>query len=111
MENHSAKKPLLDMERWRKIVDAWDGKIETQSAYCQRLGISLNSFSYARSKLQHKSKSKLHFVPLNVKSSKVENFSTIILLENPSGYRLHIPVSLSADQLKKIFNISGWNNA
>lgn len=51
MESITAKSLPLDMERWREIVIGWDKSGETQQAYCQRLGVSLNTFSYARSKL------------------------------------------------------------
>lgn len=116
MQNSAVKFQPLDMVRWREIVEAWNGNIETQQAYCKRLGISLNTFSYARSKLQQQTKPKNHFIPIALKSSeeKTNSYSashSAIVIENPRGYKLHLSVSLSSEQLAKLFKISGWSHA
>lgn len=113
MQNHSMKSTPLDMVKWREIVEGWDTSGENQKAYCERLGVSLNTFSYARSKLQQQSKPKTQFIPLTIKSNIEEKAlpPSVIVLENPHGYKLHLSASLSLEQLTKIFKLSGWNNA
>ena len=113
MQNHPAKNTPLDMDRWREIVEAWKTSGENQKAYCQRLGVSVNTFSYVRSKLMQKDKSKVHFIPLAINNVSAEKSisQSLIILENPHGYKLHLSASLSLEQLTKLFNLSGWNNA
>jgi hypothetical protein len=113
MKNLSAKSASLDMERWRDIIESWNKSGENQKVYCQRLGISLNTFTYARSKLRKKDKPKTQFIPLTIKSSGEEKtlLESITVLENPRGYKLHFSTSLSLEQLTKLFKLSGWDNA
>lgn len=113
MQSYPAKSTPLNMEKWREIVAGWDKHGETQQAYCQRLGVSLNTFSYVRSKLFQQDKPKNQFIPLKIKNTDEEKtFSpSMIVLENPHGYKLHLPASLSLDQLAKLFKLSGWNDA
>lgn len=63
MQNHPAKITLFDMSKWREIIDAWTTSGENQKDYCERLGVSINTFSYARSKLQQQNKAKTQFIP------------------------------------------------
>lgn len=113
MPNHSAKNSPIDMEKWRGIVEAWNTSGENQKAYCQRLGVSLNTFCYVRGKLMRQIKSKTQFVPLTIKNLSEEKAfpSSIIVLENLQGYKLHIPASLSLEQLAKLFKLTGWDDA
>jgi hypothetical protein len=113
MQNHPVKNTPLDMNKWQKIVEAWNKTIETQQAYCKRLGVSLNTFSYARSKLLQQDKPKPKFLPLTVKNNDKETIfsSSTITLENPCGYKLHLSASLSLEQLSKLFKLSGWAHA
>lgn len=113
MQNRSTKPMPLDMIKWREIINNWSASGETQKNYCDRLGISLNTFSYARSKLQQQSKSEKRFVPLTIKSNEKENAlsSSIVILENNRGYTLRFPASLPQEQLVKLFNLSGWIDA
>lgn len=95
MQKHSAKNTPIDMEKWRGIVEAWNKSDENQKAYCQRLGVSLNTFSYVRSKLARQDKPKNQFIPLTIKNSNEERAlsPSVIVLENRQGYKLHIPAS------------------
>jgi len=113
MQSHTAKNPPLDMEKWRAIVEAWATSGESQKVYCQRLGISLNSFSYVRTKLMSQNKSKSQFIPLTINKCNTEKSisQSLIILENPYGYKLHLSASLSLEQLTKLFMISGWKDA
>jgi hypothetical protein len=113
MQNHSAKNTPLDIDKWREIIEAWNKSGDTQKAYCQRLGVNLNTFSYLRSKLLQKNNPKTQFIPLTVKSNNAEKIipSSIITLENARGYKLQFSASLSLEQLTKLFQLSGWNDA
>jgi hypothetical protein len=113
MQNRSTKTATLDMDKWHEIIESWDKSGETQKDYCQRLGVSLNTFSYARSKLLQQIKPKTQFIPVTVKNHSEEKNapSSIIVLENRRGYKLHFSVALSLEQIVKIFKLSGWNDA
>lgn len=113
MQHQSAKNTPLDMVKWREIVEAWKTSGENQKAYCQRLGVSVNTFSYVRSKLMQKDKPKTQFIPLTINNSCAEKTTSqsVIVLENPCSYKLHLSASLSLDQLAKLFKIAGWNDA
>jgi len=113
MQNYPAKNTPLDMDKWREIIEAWNESSQSQKVYCQRLGISFNTFSYVRSKMLQKEKPKTQFIPLTIKSNNEEKSpsSSLIVLENPHGYKLHLSVSLSLEQLAKLFKLSGWNDA
>ena len=113
MQNYPAKNTPLDMDKWREIIEGWNESSQSQKAYCQRLGVNLNTFSYARSKLLQKGKSKTQFIPVTIKSNNEEKLSvsSLIILENPHGYKLHLSASLSLEQLAKLFKLSGWNDA
>jgi hypothetical protein len=106
----SPKNIPLDMDKWQDLVEAWDATKENQKAYCQRLGININTFSYVRHKLTKKQKSPLQFIPVTV--SQPEPIKRVnremLILENPCGYKLHISPALSLDQLTKILNSAGW---
>jgi len=113
MQNYPAKNTPLDMDKWREIIEGWNESSQSQKAYCQRLGVNLNTFSYARSKLLQKEKPKTQFIPVTIKSNNEEKLSvsSLIILENPHGYKLHLSASLSLEQLAKLFKLSGWNDA
>ena len=113
MQNPSTKNTPLDMNKWRQLIEAWSKSGENQKTFCDRLGLSLNTFIYARSKLLQQDKPKAQFVPLTVKNNSEEktSSSSVIVLENSRGYKLHIPTSLSLEQLTKLFKLSGWHDA
>lgn len=114
MQNHSTKNTSLDMDKWRKIIEAWNKSGESQKTYCLRLGLSFNTFTYARSKLLQQDNPETQFVPLTVKCSSEEEktlLQSAIVLENPHGYKLHFSASLSLEQFAELFKLSGWNNA
>lgn len=114
MQNHPTQNALLDMDQWREIIEAWNKSGESQKNYCQRIGISLNTFTYARFKLSRQKKESTHFVPVALKVAQEEKAalpSSIIVLENPQGYKLHFPAALSLEQLAKLFKLSGWIHA
>jgi hypothetical protein len=113
MQNHPTKNTPLDMDKWREIIEAWNKSGESQKSFCERLGVSLNTFTYARVKLLQQEKPKAQFVPLTIKNSLEEKalLPSVFVIENPQGYKLHLSASLPLEQLTKLFKLSGWNNA
>jgi hypothetical protein len=119
MQNQPVKNTPLDMEKWREIIEGWSLSGENQKAYCQRLGLNIHTLSHARSKLlsKNKVKAKNKFIPVTLKNiseekrtSPASSLSTMVL-ENSRGYKLHLPASLSIDELSKLFQLSGWSHA
>ena len=82
----------LDMEKWRAIISDWESSKENQKRYCERLGINLNTFSYARSKLSQTKKIKPAFIPITLNQAEIQHPSAIdtIIIENPQGFKLHV---------------------
>lgn len=104
------KVPPLDMEKWRAIVSDWESSKENQKEYCERLGISLNTFTYARGKIIQSKKMRPAFIPVTINQTRVQDFSgtDIITIESPQGCKLRISSALSLDRLAKIFKLCGW---
>lgn len=113
MENRVKKNLPIDLAKWREIVNDWELSGESQKIYCERTGISLNTFVYARNKLRQKPKLKTTFTPLVIKNHEETTITSqlSIILENHRGYKLHFPVSLSAEQIAKLLKLSGWYDA
>lgn len=113
MQDRLPKNTPIDMDKWREIVDAWSKSGENQKAFCERNGLSLNTFGYARSKLLQRDKPKNQFIPLTVKNNDggTTAVSSAIILENTRGYKLYLPASLSLDQFANLFKLSGWLDA
>jgi predicted enzyme involved in methoxymalonyl-ACP biosynthesis len=84
MQNHPVKNSPLDKEKWREIIEAWNKSGENQKAYCQRLGISINTFTYARGKMMLHDKPKAQFIPVTVNNNSAEKNmpQSAIVLEN-----------------------------
>jgi len=61
MQNQGQKinqEPLSaqDEIKWSTLIEEWEQGNERQKAYCERLGLNLNTFIYMRSKLFGKKK-------------------------------------------------------
>jgi hypothetical protein len=114
MQNRSAKNTPLDMEKWGEIINGWNQSGESQKAYCQRLGLNLNTFSHARSKWLSRNKTPTKFIPVTIKKSvEAKKLSSAfpIILKNQSGYKLYLSTALSAEELSQLFQLSGWRHA
>lgn len=95
----------LDMDKWRAIISDWDSNKESQKKYCERLGINLSTFTYARGKLNQVKKIKSAFIPITLTQTETHNYSATdtVIIENPQGFKLHVSSALSLDRLAKIF--------
>lgn len=110
-QNPGFKKNLpLDMDKWRVIIADWEPNKENQKKYCERLGLNLNTFTYARAKLTQSKKIKPKFIPITLSRTDAQNplVTDIVILENPQGFKLHVSSGLPLDRLAKLFNLCGW---
>lgn len=113
MENRIKKNLSIDLAQWREIINDWEQSGESQKVYCERAGVSLNTFIYARNKLRKKSHTKTAFAPLVIRNTE-ETYSvsqSSIILENNRGHKLHFQISLPIEQLIKLLKLSGWHDA
>jgi len=110
LENEISVKPLpLDMLQWQRIINDWESSNQSQKRFCSRLGISFNTFSYARSKLARAQNIKPAFIPVNVNLSDHQPFkSENVVIENPRGFKLHISPGCSSEHMLNILKLSGW---
>jgi len=100
-------------DAWRKIITDWENSKETQKGYCARLNINLYTFVYWRGKFLTNVKPtvyKNNFIPVIVKKEELRPTESLII-ENKSGNRLHIPLSINSDQLEKLLKIVGFSHA
>lgn len=112
---NAKKLKALDMQKWRDLIADWEQTKESQKAFCIRLGLNINTFTYIRGKLSATEKKHAinnHFIPVTVKkSSHLKACSEQLIIENIDGLKLYIPMSLSEEKLVLLLNIIGWHNA
>jgi len=104
---------VLDMKKWRAIIADWEASNESQKKYCDRLGIKLNSFVYARQKIKGNKESLPTFIPVTIspENDKVKPQNDVIVIENSFGYKLSISAYLPEEHTTKILKLCGWLNA
>lgn len=82
---------------WREHISAWQASGLSQTAYCRRHELKLNTFAYWRSK-QGKSRRKLMPVSIAAPEAPVE-------LALPGGLHLQLPVSALEQALPVIWRL------
>ena len=106
------KNTPLDMKKWRTIISDWEVNKENQKTYCERMGIKINTFVYARSKLmKSKNRIKNNFIPITVTHAEKPIPAIAaekIIIENSKGFKIHLSAELSENNLTKIFKSCGW---
>ena len=113
MIQHEASNPLapLDTAKWRSIIADWEKTNENQKAYCERMNINLNTFTYMRGKLlaEKKKQSGADFVAVKIKpDAKPMTAPKIMTIENHKGIKIHLPIHISEVQLKQLLQLLGW---
>lgn len=107
------KNPPIDLQKWSDTIKQWNKADESQKIFCKRLGIKRHAFVYARNKLnKNKQASCSGFIPVRVKPMStltIEN--QYFTLENATGIKLHVPLSIDKDQLIYLLEQVGWNHA
>ena len=111
----SAARLLSDTTKQEYIqhIKSWENSGITQANYCQRNNLSLNTFSYIRSKLFRDRKNKNSFAEKfvqltpKVPAQSATNTLLSISLHLSSGYKLELPVGLSQSEFATIFAALG----
>jgi len=102
----------IDMDKWTKIVAGWNKSQESQKAYCERLNLNINTFSYVRSKLLKQEKLNRKFIPITIKEEKIcDEGHNRLSLENRAGIIVHIPLSISETKLSSLLKVLRWHHA
>jgi hypothetical protein len=111
--NSSQDKKLLDKTKWEELITEWEKSNESQRAFCNRLGININTFSYIRSKMLRKNeKSKpSKFIPITVTESNKKVETHDVILESSNGIKLIIASSISPAKFKQLLELVGWKHA
>ncbi len=97
---------------WAALNSEWESSNESQTVFCKRKNINLNTFTYWRSKFiikQNKKDERTQlFVPVKIKSENIPTSSPIII-ENKFGVKLVIPENVSKNQLTEILKLVGFH--
>ena len=102
----------LNMHQWSAIVKQWDQTKESQQAYCQRLNININTFSYVRSKLNRKPPLENKFIPVTIQPDEpIIEAGHLLIFENKNGIKLQIPLSVKESTLLQVLKLIGWSHA
>jgi hypothetical protein len=107
------KATKIDKEKWSLLITEWEQGVESQKQFCNRHGLNINTFTYMKKKLQLriKPRTKSTFIPVvTVQESKTVTADALIL-ENKSGIKLHVPLSLPTERISHLLNLLGWNHA
>ena len=97
---------------WRKICDDWQKSGETQLAYCQRLSIKINTFTYWRAKFSDMNKkSKKTFMKVTLPALPSVEQEKPIIIQLLSGVKIILPAKIGKDQLSNILEMLGGINA
>lgn len=110
---HETNHPFapLDTTKWHAIIADWEQSHESQKAYCERMNINLNTFTYMRGKLlaEKKKQNGSSFVAVKIKPDAKSIVSPqAITIENSKGMKIHLPVTIHEAQLKQILQVLGW---
>lgn len=93
---------------WREHSEGWKASGLTQVAYCEREGISHNSFVYQHNRLAVKSKIKpLSFIETKPELSMASNSTAGLQLMLPNGIRIGISGEVTASLLQTVLGIAG----
>lgn len=96
---------------WRKVCVDWQKSGESQAAYCRRLEIKMNTFSYWRAKFSDKDKKlKKSFVKVTPATFSVDQEKPIII-QLLSGIKIILPARIGKEQLTNILEILGVTHA
>jgi len=79
------KKISFGMNEWHEIINKWSSGGESQKIYCECLGININTFTYARGKLQKQANPSIQFATLTVKKNNEDS----VLMQ--SFFQDHLP--------------------
>jgi len=93
-------------DKWEKILQDWENSELIRAEYCRRKPIPVSTFDYWRQRIRKdsedfKPESRLVKIPLAVKHVK----RPPIVLEFPSGHKIHIPSDYSFEEITGLLTI------
>ena len=111
--NTSKEIRILDKTKWRTLIEEWKESNESQKAFCNRLGLNINTFTYMRGKfLKKDDKYRVaKFIPVAVKDANMPIDLKEIILESANGIKLRIPTSINLETFKQLLTLLGWQHA
>jgi hypothetical protein len=102
------KTPRIDKEKWAQLILEWEKSNESQTAFCNRLNLNIHTFTYVRDKVLKDALSK-KFIPVSIQEENSPSpLIADITLENPKGFKLHIPSLIADEQLIHLLKLVGW---
>lgn len=77
---------MLDKTRWQALIVEWKKSNESQKAFCNRLGLNVNTFTYMRGKLlqEDKGPKATKFIPVTVSEANKLIDICEVTLESPN---------------------------
>ena len=105
-------KPQERRAYWQDHLARWQKSERTATAYCREHQLSVDTFKYWQYRILPEtrgSRSCKEFVEVCItertQHATIETTieATTILLETPSGYKVHLPRNLSQAELSKLF--------
>jgi hypothetical protein len=100
-------------EFWQNQINQWQESHLSQSAFCERSGIKLSTFTYWRGLLleEENKKAKKEFVPVKIVKDKVVNEPKLIQLKLLAGHIIYVPVELGINEIAKLIQLLGLTHA
>jgi predicted enzyme involved in methoxymalonyl-ACP biosynthesis len=102
-----SKEKVINLEEWSKLIIAWKNGTESQRKFCARLGLNINTFTYAKRKLSAKNKQE-KFVPIVIRQETPSKLMSNIILENAKGMKLYIPLTSISEEMINLLKMAGW---
>lgn len=108
-ENQNAK--ISKREYWQNQINLWQGSHLSQSAFCERSGIKLSTFTYWRGLLLEEENKKREFVPVKIVKDKVVNEPKFIQIKLLTGHVIYLPVEIGINEISKLIHSLGLPHA
>lgn len=100
-----SKKKSNKASYWQEKVDGWINSGLTQGEFCKQNNLRFTTFSYWRSRLsiRQKSKEKPAMVPVEITASKKLFSPSYFRIKLPNGVLIEYPSNISNEQMKALF--------
>ena len=101
------KATKINFEEWAKLIAEWKSSAESQTEFCTRLNLNINTFTYVKNKLSSKAKQQ-SFIPITIRQEIRPKLVSNMILENSKGMKLHIPLAATDESIIHLLKIVGW---
>lgn len=103
------KPELLDKQKWIAFIEEWENSNESQKAFCERLQLNHNTFSYMRAQvLSKRNKTENKFIAVKVKEETPAQ-NNLLIIENNKGIKLQVSIDINEAKLAHILRVIGWH--